>query len=101
MDGFLNVDSGGVEVLARTLQPLVVKNVDGNFIQTVAFLGSMSKTAEVNLTGMQRLAARLGHVQPETRQQFSEVVVAVSRRAASKGETARRVARRPQDETPQ
>ena len=40
--------------MARTLQPLVVKNIDNNFIQTVAFLGSMSKTAEVNLAGMQR-----------------------------------------------
>ena len=82
MDGFLSVDSGGVEILARTLQPLVVKNIDNNFIQTIAFLGSMSKTAEVNTGGMQRLAGRLTHVQPETRQQFSTVVASVAHRAA-------------------
>ena len=71
MDGFVNVDSGGAEMLARVVQPLVVKNIDDNFIQTIAFLGSMSKTAEVNVGGMQRLAGRLAHVQPETRQQLS------------------------------
>jgi hypothetical protein len=105
MDGFLSVDSGGAEMLARALQPLVVKNVDNNFIQTVAFLGSMSKTAEVNLPGMQRLAGRLTHVQPETRQQLSDVVASVSHRAAlnspgKKEEPRPRVASRPQDEEP-
>jgi hypothetical protein len=82
MDGFLSVDSGGAEMLARALQPLVVKNIDNNFIQTVAFLGSMSKTAEVNSAGMARLAGRLTHVQPETRQQLCDVVSSVSHRAA-------------------
>ena len=79
----MSVDSGGAELLARTLQPLVVKNIDNNFIQTIAFLGSMSKTAEVNLGGMQRLAGRLTHVQPETRQQLSAVVASVAHRAAA------------------
>ena len=84
MDGFVNVDSGGAEMLARVLQPLVVKNVDDNFIQTIAFLGSMSKTAEVNAGGMQRLAGRLAHVQPETRQQLSAVLASVAQRAAAR-----------------
>jgi hypothetical protein len=105
LDGFLSVDSGGAEMLARTLQPLVVKNVDGNFIQTVAFLGSMSKTAEVNLAGMQRLAGRLSHVQPETRQQLSDVAASVAHRAAAikaarKDQPPQRLASRPQDEAP-
>jgi len=105
LDGFISIDSGGAEILARTLQPLVVKNADNNFIQTVAFLGSMSKTAEVNLAGMQRLAARLSHVQPETRQQFSDVAASVAHRAAviraaKKDEQPQRLASRPQDESP-
>ncbi len=103
VDGFLSVDSGGAEMLVRTLQPLVVKNVDNNFIQTVAFLGSMSKTAEVNLGGMQRLVGRLTRVQSETRQQLSDVVASVAQRAtanatAKKDEPPERVASRPQDE---
>jgi hypothetical protein len=105
LDGFLSVDSGSAELLARTLQPLVVKNIDNNFIQTVAFLGSMSKTAEVNLAGMQHLAGRLSHVQSETRQQLSDVAASVAHRAAAiktarKNEPSQRLASRPQDEVP-
>jgi len=106
LDGFLSVDSGGLDLLARTLQPLMVQNVDNNFIQTVAFLGSMSKTAEVNPEGMKRLANRLGHVQPQTRQQLGEVSASVAQRAAANAasaansaEPAPRVAGRPQGET--
>jgi hypothetical protein len=85
MDGFVSVESGAVDLLARTLQPMMVKNVDTNFIQTVAFLGSMSKTAEVNPQGMVRLADRLTHVQQATRQQFGEVVYSVAQRTAGNG----------------
>jgi len=106
LDGFLSVDSGGAEMLARALQPLVVKNIDNNFIQTIAFLGSMSKTSEVNLAGMQRLAGRLTHVQSETRQQLSAVAASVAQRAAAKtaagkDESSQRVASRLPPETPQ
>jgi hypothetical protein len=100
LDGFVSVESGGAELLARTLQPLMVKNVDANFVQTIAFLGSLSKTAEVNPQGMQRLAERLGHVQEGTRQQLGEVVQSVTQRAAANEVKASgagsRVAARPQ-----
>jgi hypothetical protein len=103
MDGFLSVDSGGADLLARTLQPLMVKNVDNNFIQTVAFLGSLSKTAEVNPQGMQRLADRLTNVPETTRRQLGEVVYSVARRAAANAaqheEPPSRVATRPQRDT--
>ncbi len=103
MDGFISVDSGGAELIARTLQPLMVKNVDNNFIQTVAFLGSLSKTAEVNPQGMVRLADRLTHVQPTTRQQLGDVVNSVAQRSTGNGANsagpASRVASRPQRAT--
>jgi hypothetical protein len=85
------------------LQPLVVKNIDNNFVQTVAFMGSMSKTAEVNQTGMKRLAGRLSHVQPETRQQLCDVVESVSHRAAvnaAKREASQQLATRPSADEP-
>ncbi len=100
MDGFISVDTGGAELIARTLQPLMVKNVDNNFIQTVAFLGSLSKTAEVNPQGMVRLADRLTHVQPVTRQQLGDVVNSVAQRstaiAGNSASPASRMASRPQ-----
>ena len=84
MDGFLSVESGAADLLARTLQPMMVKNVDANFIQTVAFLGSLSRTAEVNPQGLARMADRLSHVRPATRQLLAEVIYSVSQRAAGK-----------------
>jgi len=83
LDGFLSVEPGGVELLTKTLHPLVVKNADINFIQTVAFVGSVSRTAEVNNHGMQRLVARLNGLAPEVRRQFSEVVDETGQRAAA------------------
>ena len=82
LDGFMHVDPGGGELLTKTLQPLVVKNADSNFIQTLNFLGSVQHTAEVNGRGMQRFATKLEHVQPATRQQFAQVVASVSDQAA-------------------
>lgn len=73
MDCFLNIEPGATELITKVLQPVVGNVADNNFIQTVAFLGSLSRTAEVNHTGVQRLATRLQHVQPELRQQLSDI----------------------------
>jgi type IV secretory pathway VirJ component len=84
MDSFLSVEPGAAEVVAKTLQPLVGKVVDLNFVQTVAFLSSVSRTAEVNTAGVQRLASKLTHVRPEVRQQFSDLAAVVAERAAAR-----------------
>jgi hypothetical protein len=94
LDAFLSVEPIGAELLTKTLYPLVVKNADSNFIQVVSFVGSLSRTAEVNSRGMQRLAAKLTQVKPEVRQGLAEVSAAVSDRAASTSH-ARRPARDP------
>lgn len=73
LDAFVSVEPGAVDLMTRTLQPLVGKNADSNFVQTVAFLASLSRTAEVNHSGMQRLASKLTRVRPEVRQQFAEL----------------------------
>jgi hypothetical protein len=83
LDGFLSVEPGGVELLTKALHSLVIKNADTNFVQTVAFVGSLSRTAEVNLRGMQHLAQRLTDVQPDVRRQFAQVVTGVAQRAAA------------------
>lgn len=82
LDAFLNVEPGGVEFLTKTFQPMVGKVADLNFTQAVGFLGSMSRTAEVNNRGMQRLAKRLVRVQPDVRDQFAALANQVSQRAA-------------------
>ena len=83
LDTFLNVEPGAIELVAKTLQPIAGHVADNNFIQTVAFLGSLSKTAEVNPSGVERLAARLPGVQAEIREEFAAVAAKVAEKAAA------------------
>jgi hypothetical protein len=73
LDTFMQVDNGGIELLAKTLQPLMGKTADNNFEQTMAFLGSLSRTAEVNSRGVQRLASKLEYVQPQYRDELAKL----------------------------
>jgi len=81
LDCFISIESLGVELLGKTVSPLMGKTADNNFIQTVAFVGSLSRTAEANAPGMQRLALRLAHIRPEVRMQFAEVIADVPRKS--------------------
>ncbi len=84
LDSFTQLDNIGAEILTKTIQPLVGKTADLNFLQTVNFVASLSRTAEVNQIGLQRLARRLPHVQPETREQFAQLIEQVNQKAAAR-----------------
>jgi hypothetical protein len=73
LDCFLTIEPMGAELLGKTVSPLMGRTVDNNFIQTVAFLGSLSRTAEVNHRGVQRLAGQLTHVRPTVRSEFADL----------------------------
>jgi hypothetical protein len=81
LDAFLNLEPGALELLTKTLQPLVGPVADANFTQTIGFVGSLSHTSEVNPHGVQRLAAKLTHVPPEVRQQFAEIADRLGKKA--------------------
>ncbi len=83
LDTFLSVESVGAELLTKTLQPLMGKTADANFVQTMAFLGSLSRTAEVNCRGVQRLAAKLTRVRPEVRLQLAELAAGVAEKSTT------------------
>ena len=80
MDCFLSIDSLGAELATKTVSPLLGKTVDNNFMQTLAFVGSLSRTAEVNSRGVERLASQLTHVSPDVREQFAELAADISDR---------------------
>jgi len=82
LDSFLNVEHMGAELLAKLFQPLTGKIADANFCQTVAFAGSLSRTAELNSSGVRRLAGRLEHVQPAVRKRFAELADLVAQRSS-------------------
>ncbi|HUT12815.1 MAG TPA: hypothetical protein VMY42_20130 [Thermoguttaceae bacterium] len=88
LDSFLSLEQGGAELLAKTLLPWLGKTADTNFVQSIAFLGSLSKTAEVNGLGVQHLAARLDRVQPELRLKLAELAANIAEKSAVQSSAA-------------
>jgi len=67
LDSFVLIDRTGVEVIAKTFEPLMAKTADHNFTETMNFVSTFSRTAESNPGGMQRLAGKLTNVDEATR----------------------------------
>lgn len=82
LDAFVQVDHEGLELLTKTIHPLVGKVADVNFTQTVAFVGSLSKTAEVDPDGVRRLAGQLDKVSPDVARRFAQISDKVAIKAA-------------------
>ena len=81
LDTFTHIEDVGIEFVTRTLQPLMGKVVDNNFLQTAAFVGSFSRTAEKNPQGVRRLAGKLEKVDPEVRNELSRLAFEVADRS--------------------
>ncbi len=79
MDCFLSVDHTVAALVTRTIHGLMGNVADTNFSQTMSFLGSLSRTAEVKHHSVQRLAGRLVNVQPELRQRLAELAGQIGR----------------------
>ncbi|MFV1967554.1 MAG: hypothetical protein ACC628_19165 [Pirellulaceae bacterium] len=86
LDMFLQFDSIGAELLARTLHPLVGKSADHNFVESTRFLGQLSRAAEEKAIGMQQVVEQLTKVKPKVREQFALISALVNQRAATRGE---------------
>ena len=82
VDSFIHIDKIGVELVAKTVQPWLTKTADDNFVQTVDFLSTFSRTAERNPQGMRRLAARLRGVDEPTRGELVRLCFQTSQRYA-------------------
>ncbi|MEX2140219.1 MAG: hypothetical protein WD894_13220 [Pirellulales bacterium] len=83
LDTFLAVDNLGVEVLAKTFQPLIGKAADHNFTETANFVANLSHTSETNESGMLRLGRKLTDIDIKTRERFLELVSAVPQKYAA------------------
>lgn len=86
LDAFVHLDNVGLDFLAKTFQPLVCRVADYNFLVTAQFIEALSRTAEVNQMGMQRLAANLQQLDPQVRAQFAMLAAEVAQRAAARAE---------------
>ncbi len=91
LDTFLQVHERAPDLLTKLLHPVAGKTADHNFTQIVAFAGSLSRTAEVNHRGVQRLAGQLSGVQPDVRTRLAELAAHIAenaeRQAAAASET--------------
>ena len=81
MDTFIQIDHAGLELLAKTLQPLLHRSADYNFVETASFFSTISRTAEANPAGMHRLAGKLTKLETDVRARFAELAVATARKA--------------------
>jgi hypothetical protein len=83
LDTFLAVENLGVEVLAKTFQPIIGKAADHNYLETANFVANLSRTAETNDQGLIRLCRKMNRVDAKTRQQFFDLVAAVPEKMAA------------------
>jgi len=79
MDVFLSIDHLPAELIGKAFQPLLGKVADMNFIQSLAFVASLSRTAEVKHQSVQRLASSLGKVEPALRTRLAELAEEIAR----------------------
>jgi hypothetical protein len=93
----LSVDPGAVELVTKTIQPIIGKVADNNFSQTVSFVSSLSRTIELNSIGVQRVALELPDVRPEIQQKFASLADTISQKPTAVA--ARRVAELRESET--
>ena len=67
IDAFLDVDGLGLEIVTRTLQPLIVRSAAANLHEIGLFVSQFAAAAERNPAGVARLADRMTRTAPEDR----------------------------------
>lgn len=70
MDLFIQVDRAGIELITKALHPLLGGMAETNYQQTMAFVGSVYRTAIVRPQSLHRLASQLTQLEPATQQTF-------------------------------
>jgi hypothetical protein len=82
-DSFIRMENLGLDLIARTFQPIINKSADMNFAETAGFVSTVSRTSEVKPDGMAKLGQKLTNVAPETRQQFVQLTQQVAASSAA------------------
>lgn len=95
LDVFVQADRLGVELLAKTLHPLMGSTIDKNYSDTIRFVSQVSRATTQNRAGIERLTARLANVNPVVRSRFNQLTVQLNEASRK---TSARVARPLSDE---
>jgi len=81
IDAFVDMDGIGLEIVTRTLQPLIVRSAAANVHEICLFMASLSKSAAENPSGVVHLTTRLNRTDPADRRELA----AIARAAAVDG----------------
>lgn len=67
IDAFLDVDGLGLEIVTRTLQPLIMRSAAANIREICLFVSQLTTAAARNPAAMARLTARMQRTPPQDR----------------------------------
>jgi hypothetical protein len=81
LDSFVQIESLGADLVARTLSGFIGRSADNNFTQTARFIAQVSQASQKNPPAMIDVAQRLPQVVEPTKKQFVDVITTVARRA--------------------
>jgi hypothetical protein len=79
IDAFLDVDGVGLEIVTRSLQPLIVRSAASNLHEICLFMSTLSEAAVENPEGIVHLASRLTRTDPEDRQSLAKIARAAGK----------------------
>lgn len=79
IDAFIDMDGKGLEIVTRTLQPLIVRSAAANLHEICLFMSSLSQAAETNPEGVVRLVSRLPRTEPADKESLAGIARAAGR----------------------
>mgnify|MGYP006277864219 CR=1 FL=1 len=79
IDAFLDVDGLGLEIVTRTLQPLIIRSAAANLHEICLFVSQFSAAAQRNPAGVERLADRMGRTAPPDRRTLARLASGTQR----------------------
>ncbi|WP_236621420.1 hypothetical protein [Rhodopirellula sallentina] len=88
LDCFVQLESLGIDLIARTLSPIIGRSADSNFMQTAHFIAQVSQSSSHNPSAMLDIADRLPQVEPPIRKAFADTIVTVARRGQPAGRSS-------------
>ncbi len=72
LDVFVKIDNAAAGMVAKTIQPIIGRTADHNFVETLRFVQRLNETTQRNGPGVQGMAYKLTGLTAEVRQLFIE-----------------------------
>ena len=79
IDAFLDVDGLGLEIVTRTLQPLIIRSAAANLHEICLFVSQFSAAAQRNPAGVERLVDRMIRTAPPDRHTLARLASGTQR----------------------